>query len=454
MPLRIQPLPYRVDSAVLFESVRHLPWPVFLDSARPMVEQGRYDIITADPFQTLVTRGEITEIQAAGVVSRSTEDPFQLLRKQLSFATGPGDAVAPFSGGAIGYFSYDLARRIERLPSLAAAKDSMPELAVGIYDWALVVDHEDRSCWLVSQGKDAKTEANWESLSDLFSRPRQQRQGAFRLSSPLQSNLEFSHYRTCFNRIQSYIHEGDCYQVNFAQRFQAEVEGDSWVSYKSLRRVNPAPFSAYLENPFGHILSSSPERFLQLVGGHVQTCPIKGTLARSSDPREDQLRMQQLAKSLKDRAENLMIVDLLRNDIGKVCRTGTVEVSRMFSVESFARVHHLVSTVEGELAQGEDALSLLRACFPGGSITGAPKLRAMEIIEELEGLRRGVYCGAIGYVGFDGRMDTNIAIRTLLKRRDKISFWAGGGIVADSRVESEYQETLDKAAAIIEVLVS
>jgi para-aminobenzoate synthetase component 1 len=266
------------------------------------------------------------------------------------------------------------------------------------------------------------------------------------------ANLSRSEYQNRFERIQSYILEGDCYQVNFAQSFEAEVEGDPWAAYRRLRRINPAPFSAYLETPHGSVLCSSPERFLRLQKRWVQTRPIKGTARRRDDPAADRRMAEGLAASDKDRAENLMIVDLLRNDLGKVCRTGSVEVTGLFEIESFARVHHLVSTIEGILAAGEDALSLLRACFPGGSITGAPKLRAMQIIEELEGRRRGVYCGAVGYIGFEGGMDTNIAIRTLVVRQNRLRFWSGGGIVYDSRVDAEYQESLDKAAAIFEML--
>jgi para-aminobenzoate synthetase component 1 len=293
---------------------------------------------------------------------------------------------------------------------------------------------------------------HWEQLVADFSRPAVVRQQPFHLRSPVRSDLSRLEYQACFERIQSYILEGDCYQVNFAQRFQAEMAGDPWTAYQQLRKINPAPYSAYLEFPQGSILCSSPERFLRLRQQRVQTCPIKGTAPRRKDPAADRCMAEQLAASPKDRAENLMIVDLLRNDLGKVCETGSVEVTGLFNIESFARVHHMVSTIQGKLAPGEDAISLLRACFPGGSITGAPKLRAMEIIEELEGRRRGVYCGAIGYIGFDGAMDTNIAIRTLTMTENRLRFWAGGGIVYDSKSDAEYQESFDKAAAIFEML--
>ncbi|MEX0607274.1 MAG: aminodeoxychorismate synthase component I, partial [Halofilum sp. (in: g-proteobacteria)] len=246
---------------------------------------------------------------------------------------------------------------------------------------------------------------------------------------------------------------GDCYQVNLAQRFEVAASGDPWVAFRRLRTINPAPFAAYLNGPDAQVLSVSPERFLWAdAEGHVETRPIKGTRPRNADAAADAALAQALATSPKDRAENVMIVDLLRNDLGKVCATGSVRVPRLCDIESFPTVHHLVSTVIGRLAPEHHALDLLRACFPGGSITGAPKIRAMEIIEELEPQRRGVYCGSIGYVGFDGAMDTNIAIRTLVYSEGRARFWAGGGIVIDSEAESEYQETFDKAAAMLALL--
>jgi para-aminobenzoate synthetase component 1 len=450
--IRIQRLPYLTDSAVLFAAIRDLPWPVFIDSARPMVAQGRFDIIAAAPYQTLITEGEITRIRQGEGEAVSCADPFDLVRRALACVAAPSGLELPFYGGAIGYFGYDLSRRIERLPRLAAADDVMPEMVVGIYDWALVVDHSERCAWLVSQGRDPLTERVWEDLVRRFTRPLPRHTRPFHLVTPLCANLTRGEYQTRYERIQAYILAGDCYQVNFAQRFEAEVVGDPWDAYQRLRRINPAPFSAYLETPHGCVLCSSPERFLQLQKQRVQTRPIKGTAPRQHDPAADRRMAEGLAASDKDRAENLMIVDLLRNDLGKVSLIGSVTVTGLFEIESFARVHHLVSTIEGTLASGEDAVSLLRACFPGGSVTGAPKLRAMQIIEELEGRRREVYCGAIGYIGFDGAMDTNIAIRTLVVRENRLHFWSGGGIVYDSRADAEYQESLDKAAAIFDML--
>ncbi|MEA3152940.1 MAG: para-aminobenzoate synthetase component [Betaproteobacteria bacterium] len=452
MPLPLlTELPYRADSAMLFEAIADWPWAVFLDSGPHHPGQSRYDILAARPHVRLVTRGNLTEIHTDRI-TLARGDPFSLLREQLDTDTACGSFL-PFCGGAIGYFSYDLARRIERLPSVAQDAERIPDMAVGIYDWALVVDHLERRTWMVGQGRDPETDIKWNGLVALFSDPPTERERApFRVTAPIASNMTPESYAHAFDRIKRYIAEGDCYQVNLAQRFSAPAAGDPWHAYQGLRILNPAPFAAYLSTPYAQVLSASPERFLKVENGRVETKPIKGTRRRAGHPRLDAELAERLRTSEKDRAENVMIVDLLRNDLSKNCRLGTVKVPRLFDVESFATVHHLVSTVTGELAQNRDAIDLLRGCFPGGSITGAPKLRAMQIIEELEPHRRGVYCGAIGYLGFDGNMDVNIAIRTMVMSRGEIRFWAGGGIIADSRVEDEYQETFDKASALLSVL--
>ena len=447
-----QELPYFPDSSRYFALFAQQPWAVYLDSVHPYGGAGRYDILAADPTVTLVTRGDLTEIESRGERIVSSEDPFDLIRGELGPLVPAREGV-PFSGGALGYFGYDLARRIERLPCLARDETGLPEMAVGLYDWAVVVDHHRQSSWLVGQGRDPATRRGWNRLLRLLHRaPASSPKGDFKLGGAVETNLDPAAYAAAFHRVRHYIHEGDCYQVNLAQRFAVGAQGDPWSLYLALRQANPAPFSAFLRLPWATVLSSSPERFLRVSGGQVETCPIKGTRSRGETPQEDLEQIRLLQSSEKDRAENLMIVDLLRNDLGRSCSPGSVRVKCMFKVESFARVHHLVSTITGSLAPGREALGLLRACFPGGSITGAPKIRAMQIIEELEPCRRGVYCGAIGYIGCDGNMDANIAIRTLTHSDDTLRFWAGGGIVADSTVDVEYQETLDKAAAVLDLL--
>jgi len=450
IPWRVE-LPYRIDSVALFEAVADWPWAVFLDSGQHTPGQARYDIIAAAPFIRLVTRGALTEVHAEGI-ELSRADPFSLLRQYL--AMDPGlQSDLPFSGGAIGYFGYDLARTIERLPQTALDAEAIPDMAIGIYDWAVVVDHAEQRTWLVAQGRDPETDRQWDQLVQRFSNPVAERQRQpFCVTSSVVSNLTPQQYAEAFARIQGFIQAGDCYQVNLAQRFVAQASGDPWFAYQRLRMLNPAPYSAYLSTPYAQILSASPERFLRVKQGAVETKPIKGTRARVGHVRLDAERIAELLASPKDRAENLMIVDLLRNDLSKHCQLGSVRVPRLFEIESFATVHHLVSTVTGVLSAQYDAIDLLRGAFPGGSITGAPKVRAMQIIESLEPHRRGVYCGAIGYLGFDGNMDTNIAIRTLVNSHGQVRLWAGGGIVADSQCQDEYQETFDKAAALLAVL--
>lgn len=449
---RIHELPYRSDASIYAEAVVDRPWAVFLDSGSHSSTRSRYDIIAADPWCTLVTRGGMTEVHSGGTTRILSDDPFELLGRTLGGAQ-PAAGPLPFYGGAIGYFAYDLGRRIERLPTLAIDDGQLPDMAVGLYRWALVVDHAKERAWLVAADEHAPDDAVWYALRRMFeAAPSERQRMPFRTLSSVRSNFSREAYAAAFERVMRYIRDGDCYQVNLAQRFEVRASGDPWTAYRALRAANPAPFGAYMNFPFGQVLSASPERFLQVRDGHVVTQPIKGTRPRADDPGLDAQRARELAASAKDRAENLMIVDLLRNDLAKNCRAGSVEVPRLFEVQSFPSVHHLVSTVTGELAPGRTALDLLRGCFPGGSITGAPKVRAMQIIEELEPHRRAVYCGSIGYIGYDGAMDTNIAIRTLVYRAGCLRFSAGGGLVADSVLDEEYQETLDKAAPFMQLV--
>jgi para-aminobenzoate synthetase component 1 len=446
---RVQEIPYSEDTGARFARWAASPWSVFLDSGGAGGERGRFDIFAAEPYIKVVTVGGQTTVSRDSDHTTSKVNPFVVLREAL----GPVEETAtalPFCGGAIGYFAYDLGRRLEYLPVIAKQDLSMPDMAVGIYDWAVVVDHVLRRAWLVSGGRDEQVRADWDRIVELVQSADADESGrGFRVTSAVQSNFTRAEYARAFETIMGYIHEGDCYQVNLAQRFSASYEGDPWYAYRELQRVNPAPFSVYMNLPQGQVLSSSPERFLRLRSQMVETRPIKGTRRRSVYLTQDWSFREELKQSVKDRAENLMIVDLLRNDLGKTCAVGSVDVPELFSVESYATVHHLVSAVTGRLPDDRHALELLAGCFPGGSITGAPKLRAMEIIEELEPHRRSIYCGAIGYIGYDGGMDTNIAIRTLVLNEGRMHCWAGGGIVVDSTDDAEYQESMDKAAAML-----
>lgn len=455
-PTLLRELPYIEDTSRLFAPLAGQPWAVFLDSGGLRNTQARYDLIASEPMATLVTRDGRTEIRRAdGSISRSTEAPIGLLQSLLKQYRIDGLDTLPFPGGALGYFAYDLGRSLERLPTVARDQDRLPEMAVGLYDWALVVDHQERRSWLVGCGFDPRTAARWPKLVAQFSHaPTEVSRSPFRATGAIESNMSRQQYADAFHQIQRYILAGDCYQVNLAQRFSVATEGDPWLAYQRLRELNPAPFSAYLNTPGAQLLCSSPERFLLLRDGVAETRPIKGTLPRGAVPQEDNALKQRLLESKKDRAENLMIVDLLRNDLGKNSTLGSVKVNELFGLESYATVHHLVSTISSRLAPGRDAVDLLRGCFPGGSITGTPKLRAMEIIEQLEPDRRGAYCGSIGYIGFDGNMDSNIAIRTMVHIDGRMRFWAGGGLVADSVLDTEYQETFHKAKAMLQLLQS
>ena len=385
--------------------------------------------------------------------------------------------MPPFQGGAAGYVSYDWSRALERVPAPRYEDLPIPRVVLGLYPWVIAWDHEARRAWLIATAIGGGSPAIHRSkiLHLLGSDP-----GTGRLKAlsravagcepapsypvetlwwdapvPLRSSFTRAGYLEAVRRVREYIFAGDIFQANLSQRFETPLVEDPWTIYTRLRTRNAAPFAAFLDFPEVTILSASPERFLRVdEAGHVETRPIKGTRPRGVGPEHDAALGQALTESDKDRAENLMIVDLMRNDLSRVCQPGTVRVPELFGVEHYATVHHLVSTVVGTLAPGVDALALLRAAFPPGSITGAPKVRAMEIIAELERPQRGVYCGSIGYWSVTGALDTSVAIRTAMAIGGRICFGAGGGIVADSDPDGEYRETLDKARGIIDALQS
>ena len=435
---RVFELPYREDASEYFSVIKEMPWPVWLDSGRPVLSQGRYDILAAAPIDMLQL-----DVGLAGEV------PLRL-RELLGQHQDCPDGV-PFCGGLIGFMSYELGRAWQGLPE-SSNERLAPDLCAGLYDWALVVDHYRQSAVLAAAGRSKKTRGQWHGLCELFRQAvSHETHDNFSAGSLIEIHDQQS-YRTGFEKIQRYIREGDIYQVNFTRRFEAKVEASAWSLYQKLRTISPAPYGAYLSFPDFQVLSNSPEQFVGLQDGHVQTRPIKGTRPRGTDRQHDARLRADLAASEKDRAENLMIVDLLRNDLGRVCVPGSIDVPELFAIESYATVHHLVSTVRGMLIPGQDAVDLLLACFPGGSITGAPKLRAMQIIDELESVSRELYCGSIFRLGFDGALDSSISIRTLLKCNEDLYYWAGGGIVADSACDAELQESLDKAAVFFKLL--
>ncbi|NOJ17654.1 aminodeoxychorismate synthase component I [Vibrio jasicida] len=447
--LDFKALDYADDLTIsLFSRIEHQPWAMLLRSASETHIDSRFDVLVANPIATLETVAGDTQIKTDTQEYASQDDPFSLLDKLQQQLLPNLELGAewdlPFVGGALGYFSYDLGRRVESMPEFAAKDLQTPDMAVGLYEWALVVDHKLKTAILVGQN----TQAAWQWLNSQSPVDVED----FKLIGDWQSNMTQASYATRFDSVQEYLLSGDCYQINLAQRFNAPYQGSEWQAYLKLEAANQAPFSAFIRMPKSTLLSISPERFLELKDNVIETKPIKGTRPRGVDTVQDQANAQDLQTAEKDQAENLMIVDLLRNDIGRVASPGSVHVPKLFDIESFPAVHHLVSTIQANLDPQFSAADLLRACFPGGSITGAPKVRAMQIIEELEPHRRSAYCGSIGYISRHGRMDTSITIRTLVAENNKLYAWAGGGVVADSDCASEYQETLDKLSKILPAL--
>ncbi|MDM7860986.1 aminodeoxychorismate synthase component I [Alteromonas sp. ASW11-36] len=441
-----------VDVLTLFAQYAGQPWALLFDSAGEREADNQFDILLHSPSKTIEAFPNSTRVTdvVTGAVVEHSGDPIAIARdihrsfvESISEIEQPDNTSLPFLAGIAGMFSYDLGRHFEHLPSPFKEHTSTPRMALGLYTRSLILDRKTHTlydCHLTDQQEQDIKLSSGDCKAD------------FALTSKWQNSCSKKNYVECIARIHDYLIAGDCYQVNFAQHFAAHYTGDEWQAYKQLRDANKAPFSAFMRLPKACILSISPERFLAVKDGQVETKPIKGTRPRSVDSANDQALAEELLASPKDRAENLMIVDLLRNDISKHCQPNSVLVPKPFALESYAAVHHLVSTVTGQLNANSDPFALLRDAFPGGSITGAPKVRAMQIIDELESQPRSIYCGSIGYVGIQNDMDTSICIRTLLAESNRLHCWAGGGIVLDSDAESEYQESLDKVNKILPVL--
>lgn len=427
------------------------PRLTLLDSSRAGGRMGRWSYLGADPFVVVRARGRNVELRSRGECAIVQSDPFAVvaeLMRRLRVEQRRG--VPPFVGGAIGYFGYDLGRLFERLPDRLMSDPDLPELDLAFFDEILAWDHAKQRGWRVALELAGRrgSEATLRELvagtrAPVSTRP-DRRVVEFR------SNVTRESYRATVRRILREIASGEVYQVNLSQRLEGRWTGTAWEAYERLRQASPVPFGAFLQlEPDLAILSGSPERFLRLDGRRVETRPMKGTRPRGRTPEQDAGLADELRGSPKDRAENAMIVDVLRNDLGRVCRTGSVTVEELCAVEGYATVWQMVSTIVGELRPEIDALDLMRACFPGGSISGAPKIRAMQLIEELETLRRGVYCGAIGYLSATGAMDSSVAIRTVVLDGTRLLLPVGSGIVADSDPEAEYQESLVKARAAL-----
>ncbi|HTQ39024.1 MAG TPA: anthranilate synthase component I family protein [Pirellulales bacterium] len=461
----VVPLQNAPQPSEAFRQLAHLPHCIFFDSAMPDAHVGRYSFLAADPFEVL---GADAEDASA----------WNRIRQRLNRFTTPSlPDLPPFQGGAAGLFSYDLSRSLERLPEPRCDEFALPALTLGFYDVVLAYDHQTEQAWIISQGfpecdprmrhRRAKNRAaQMQRLLEAGQLP------AVNVHSPqhvlpasslapqfpvgsirnLTSNFSPGGYLKMVRRGIEYIYAGDVFQVNLAQRLLCPARGDSISLYLRLRERNPAPFAAYFDLGEFQIISASPERFLKVREGYVETRPIKGTRPLSGEIHADQNAARELLASEKDRAENVMIVDLLRNDLSRVCQYHSVQVADLCRLERFAFVQHLVSVVQGKLRPECGPLDLLRAAFPGGSVTGVPKIRAMQIITELEPTARGAYCGALGYIGFDGAMDSSILIRTITAGRGWWQLPVGGGIVAESDPQREYEETWAKAQGLLRAL--
>ena len=431
-----------VDAFLL---LRNLDYP-FILSGGDVARQGRFTFIGADPFTVLKT---------------GSADPFKEASKILSEYRNPEPGPFPFNGGGVGYFSYGLKNIIEEkfyghIEKKGEPASSVPLCLVGFYDIVFVYDHLKGKGYLVRQdipdAKDGKK--RFEKMKKLLAGPGKPKifpEGPAGLA--FQSNLTKEGYIRIVEKALDYITAGDIYQINLSQRLKIPWQNDPFSLYLALLEKSPGRFASFMDCEAFQIISNSPERFLKVAGNMVTTEPIKGTRPRGKTPQEDLSLMEELKKSPKEKAEHLMIVDLERNDLGKVCLPGTVTVTDFERIETYQSIHHMVSTIRGRLAQGIDAGAALRACFPGGSITGAPKIRAMEIIDELETAPRGIYTGCMGWMDFGGDMDMSMAIRTAIHKDKTLWLNVGGGIVADSKPEEEYAETILKAKDFLRIVL-
>ncbi len=452
------------EASWCFEAFAPRPYSFWLDSGMDPHKLGRYSFMGNEPFLVMRSQGDEITFIGNGAEEKRRGNPFDVLDGLLEeYKIESGELPVPFMGGAVGYFSYDLCHFIEKLPNKAVDDLLLPECYLGFYDVIAAFDHQENKTYIISTGfpeleegkRRRRAEARLNELRNLIllsPPPQPIKEFASGKGITLKANFSHEGYLTAVVKAREYIGAGDIFQVNLSQRFEADINIHPYELYKRLRRINPAPFAGYLNFPDVSIVGASPERFLKVCGDLVETRPIKGTKPRGKTPGEDRALASALLASKKDRAENIMIVDLERNDLGRVCRYGTVKVTELAILEIYPTVFHLTSTVVGQLRENKNRIDLLKAAFPGGSITGAPKVRAMEIIDELEPTRRSVYTGSLGYLGFNGDMDLNIVIRTIIVKDGRAYFQVGGAIVYDSEPEAEYVETLDKGRALIQAL--
>ena len=447
--MRIRNYQTNLNSNEIFCQFKNEKNVMFLDSARDHQTLGRFSIIVSNPRLIIKSKGRDVYVNDELI----RENPFDVLRTLLKKYEKEYESSLPFIGGWVGYLSYDLKAFIEKLEVTVSDDIDMPDMFFGLYDGGVIVDHQKNEVYITDACIDEDFDNRMNRIIEIIESEKQvvtlkEHQN----TSDIKSNFERDDYENAISKVRDYIRSGDIYQANMTQRFVAPLRDHPFELYQKLRTLNPAPFASYIDFSSGYILSSSPERFIKVTDRIIETRPIKGTMPRSTDPEIDQKNREILENSKKDQSELLMIVDLERNDLSRIAKTGTVEVTELFKLESYATVHHLVATIQATVDDKYDLVDCLKATFPGGSITGAPKKRAMEIIDELEPTARGLYTGSIGYIDLNQNMDLNIVIRTFICKNKKAYFQAGGGIVWDSDPSSEYQESLDKAFALKKAL--
>ena len=441
--MHIFDLPYQENSSIWFDKFASSRTPIFLDSCfqanNHLNDFNRYDLICWDPFIEIIQKGFKTLIIKDGTSFLSDESFAEIVDVIYSglLDSYENNSLLPFTGGLIGYLSYEFGQK--------STKDTvLPHARANAYKNTILVDHLEKKTYFISFDK--KRDA--ELIYDQCLNHEKEIIDEFVITEPIVNIESFEDYKRKFNKIQQYIIDGDVYQVNLATKFSTKYSGDPWVFYKKFREINKSPYMAYLKFEDYAIISGSPEQFISVNGSTITSRPIKGTMPRGDDPKTDCDNYEKLSSSEKDKAENLMIVDLIRNDLGKNCDTGSVNVKKLFTIESYPNVHHLVSSIEGQLKKEISPWSAFCDSFPGGSITGAPKKRSIEIISELESFSREVYCGSIFYLSFNKTLNSNIAIRSLIAYDEKLEYFSGGGITKSSTVKSEYNEIFNKAANI------
>lgn len=452
----IRKIDTKLNSFEIYSIFKDEDYSFFLDSGMDKEKLGRYSFIGFDPFLIFKSKGQNISITTKEEVKTYIGDPFESLKEIISKYKMDYETDLQFIGGAVGYFAYDLCHQIEKLPRTAIDDVNIPDCYLGFYDGVVIIDHIEEKTYIASLGIKGDENEIANSIQKKIEGAKKEDLNKVSIkkqkNQAIKSNFSKDEYINAIEKIRDYIKTGDIYQANMTQRFECDINQSPYDIYSKLRKINPAPFASFIDFKEGFIVSSSPERFVKIKDRYIETRPIKGTCPRGKSIEEDEKNKADLLSSEKDKAELLMIVDLERNDLSKVSKAGSVKVTELFHLETYPTVHHLVATVIGQIRDDMDIIDCIKAIFPGGSITGAPKIRSMEIIDELEPNQRNIYTGSIGYIGFNQDMDLNIAIRTIVCKDKKAYFQAGGGITWNSNPNLEYEETLHKAKAMIKVL--